>query len=344
MALPTPSFRTRLRTRRALALSATGVLAAGLAWLPAGPASATVAALFGAGGHAQTGSSCTLTSGDANPTDNTPLFSAGTKSRSVNLDATFTNTADPTDVVHASGHYSGSTTVEKKRGNLSSVVLSGRGSVSIDSAQGSSTACDPSAYVAVATQLQFDETSPGWLYVQRSTVDKPGLAETIFAKNTLTGAPVIFELYQGGRSNASTRGFLEPGTYAGGIAVGLTAGNQIVLEKTQPRSSASVVFHRAGSALRGTRGPGRAYVSFPSSVSCATHRATLRWRSSAGKVASGSFYVNGKKKASVSRPRSGRKIVLRHLRSSADIVLSTKLHLDNGSSASAKRRYVPCRG
>jgi hypothetical protein len=127
------------------------------------------------------------------------------------------------------------------------------------------------------------------------------------------------------------------------MALGLTAGNFIVLKGAQ-RTTLSMVFHKAGSALTATKGSGKSYVEFPGSVSCGSHKATLRWKPSASKVAAGAFFVNGSKKASDSSPRGGEKIVLKHLKPKADVKITAKLKLKGGGSATASRAYVPCKG
>jgi hypothetical protein len=329
--------------RRTVSVVASVALAAGVAWLPAGPASAAVHAEFTAEGNADTSSDCALTSGDASPESTPATFSHGKKSRSVALDATFTATGDPTDVVHATGHYGGTMVLKKKGPHLSRAVLSGSGAVSIDRTKGNSTVCDPDAAIALLSEMEFSEGSAGWLYLQRSTVSKPGLTEMIVAKSLSSSNAVIFEIYQGGASQASTRAFVKPGGFQAVMAVGLSAGNFILL-KGAPHSSLSLVFHRAGSALTGTKGAGASYVEFPGSVSCGSSKATLRWKPSASHVAAGGFFVNGKKKAFDATPQGGEKVVLKHLSAKADVKITAKLQLKGGGSATATRAYVPCKG
>jgi hypothetical protein len=330
------------RLRRILAASACGTMAAGLAWLPAGPASAAVKFQFAANATAEvSSSSCSLTSGDANVSSQTPILTHGKRNRSVAMDATFTATADSTDTVHATGHISGTAAVSKKGPNLSKATVTGTGAVSLHNSKGTNTVCDPSASVSSGVEMLFSEGAKGWLYVQRSTVAKAGVSEVIV--ETSAGKAVVFEIYQGGASKASTRAFVKPGKFTAAMAVGATAGQTIIL-KSPPRNSVSMVFRKAGSALTGTKGPGRAYVEFPGSVSCGAHRATLRWKSSAGRAAAGSFFVNGKQKASDGTPKGGEKIVLKHLKSKADLKVTAKVRLTSGGTATATRQYVPCQG
>jgi hypothetical protein len=311
--------------RRALALTATGGLVAAVAWLPAAPANAAVQAQLLAVGEAGTSSNCTLTSGDDNPQTQTPVFSHGQKSRSVDLDATFTNTGNSSDVVQMSGHYTGTVSVARKGTNLGSVSLT-----------------DPTAEVLSVFESQFTESQKGWLYVERTTPAKAGVTELI-TQNTDTGAAVAFEIYQGGQSHALSRGYVTPGTFSGIMVVGLTAGDTGVLLKRAPTSSLSMVFHKVGSAVAGTTGPGKRYVEFPGAVSCSKHTATLGWKASAGQVDSATFLVNGRQKALDGTPRGGDRIVLRHLSSTDDLKITAKLRLKGGGRATATRSYVPCK-
>lgn len=329
--------------RRACAATASAGLAAGLAWLPAGPASALVKTELVLQGAANldTGA-CPVTSG-GNKTIATPLFSHGKRTRSLNFSATFTNTGDPSDTVQASGHYRATWAVAKKGADLHKVSLTGSGTVSLDVAKGAGTGCgDPSAVAEGGGILQFTEHHDGWFYVERTTPAIQGVAVTE-VQNSATDAPVQLDLFQGGASHAVSRGFSKAGPFNAEIFVGVTTGNT-GLAKRAPHSSISMVFYRTGSALTGTKGAGKSYLAFPRSVSCGAHQATLRWKSRAGHVAAGSFLVNGKKKASDGSPKGGEKIVLKHLKSTADITLTAKLRLENGGSATATRSYVPCKG
>jgi hypothetical protein len=337
-------MNTRTSARRALAIGASGALACALAWLPAGPASAAVAAQSEAEGQADTSADCTLTSGDDFVESGVSSFSSGTKKHSVNLDAGFTATGDPTDTVNMNGHFSTTAKVAKKNGDLTKASVTGKGNVSIDAAKGGTSVCEPTALVAGVAALEFTEHKAGWFYIKRHTVPKAGLGVAVVV-NGNTGNNVVLDLFQGNASDGVARGFAKSGTYQSQIIVGLTAGNfPPILFKAAQQSSMALEFHKAGSALAGTKGSGKAYVEFPGSVSCGNHKATLRWKSSAGKVAGGAFFVNGNKKASDSTPQGGEKIVLKHLKPKADIKITAKLQLKGGGSATATRAYVPCKG
>jgi hypothetical protein len=335
---------TRRSFRRSIALTASAGLAGALAWLPAGPASASVAAQYAAQGGASTSSSCTLTSGVASSTSPVSIFSHGTKSHNVSLDAGFTNGSDSTDTVEVIGQYATTMTIARHNGDLAKVSITGHGNVSIDAAKGSATACAPTGIVDALGEMSFTEGKAGWLYVTRQTVPKQGIALAVVV-SAATNNTVAFDAWQGGASKAVGRGFVKPGSYGSELAVGLTAGNlSPVFFKSPPTSSVEMVFYKAGSALSGTSGSGGRFVKFPGSVSCSHHKATLTWKSGASKVASGSFFVNGTKKASDGNPKAGRHVVLRHLSGTADNKITANLSLKGGGHASASRLYVPCKG
>jgi hypothetical protein len=242
------------------------------------------------------------------------------------------------------GHYSSSLTIAKSHGSLAKAVLSGKGSVSVHSALGSASACDPTAAVDAVSLADFTEGRPGWMLVDRRTVPKQGLAVALIANST-TNNTVALDIWQGRGSHATERGFVKPGSYSYELAVGLTAGNfPPIFLKSAPVSTVSIVFHKAGSALGGSVGSAKQFVAFPGSVSCGTHKATLRWKSGAGNVASGLFLANGAKKAFDGSPHPGERIVLKHLSSTADLKITAKLKLNGGGSATASRTYLPCKG
>jgi hypothetical protein len=338
-------MRTRRRFRRTIAVTASAGLAAALAWLPAGPASAAVVAQFVAQGSATTSPSCTLTAGADQPSSAGTTFSSGTRSQSVDLDATFTNTGDPTDTVSMAGHYTAGMTIANRGGDLSKLVATGKGGLGITAAQGSASACLPQAFIDLFGFFEFTESQSGWIYVDRTTVPEQGVALTSVADEA-TSKAIALDVWQGAGSSALSRGFLTPGTFGGEIAVGLTAGNvpPIIPFKSAPQSTIAVTFHRSGSAFSRTTGSAGKFVRFPGAVSCSGHKATLTWKAGASKVAAGSFRVNGHKKASVSNPKAGHHVVLRHLSGTADNTISVLLALDGGGHASASRLYVPCKG
>ena len=289
-------------------------------------------------------SSCTLTSGTDTTAASSGIFSAGTRKRHALFAGTFTNSGNASDTVDTSGEYTGTERMTKKGGDLAKASVSGTGSVSVDAALGANTDCGPSVTVEATGEMQFTEHHSGWLYLERTTPAKQGFVLTQL-ENSNTNAAVLFEIFFGGQSHALSRAFVKPGVYEGSLAIGLSFGAAGPFAKAaSSRTSASVTFHKSGSALGRPKGAGKAYVELPGSVSCDHHKATLRWKASASHVASAAFFVNGKKKATDATPRGGEKIVLKHLKARADIKIAAKLQLKGGGSATATRTYVPCKG
>ncbi len=336
--------------RRTFAIASCGALTAALAWLPAGPATAAAAANeFAAFGQSNSnytgptpGQNCNASSGTPSVTSPIATFATGTKRRSVDLDATFTNSTNAGDTTRVTGHYDATLSVAARHGSLKSFRMAGDGNLAINRAAGSASQCDTSASIGGEAQSQFNENNAGWLYVKRITGSK--LIESIFALTNSSGQEVSLDLFVGHQSSENSRVFLRPGTYGIPLWEILLLADSSVAARSVPLSnSISGHFYKAGAALASARGSARKYVAFPGSVTCGTRKATLRWKSGARKVDSGSFYVNGAKKASVSTPRAGHHIVLRHLSRTADTKITAKLKLKSGKTATATRSYVPCK-
>ena len=345
-------MRSSPRFRRAFALAATGGLAAAVAWIPAGPASAAAPiAVYVVQGSSSADSPCTVTSGSSFATKQKNLQNGRGKG-GVNLVTTWadTGTPNPADVTSVTGHYSGNTHLVKRHGAFRSASLTGSGSLRITRALGSSSVCHVSAQLLNA--VEFITTQPnGWFYVTRNTT-KNSLTETVVAHDTSLDKPVLFELYQGGKNKVTQRAFVPHGQYVTVLAAGIEGGDFGILptrnggtvQRGSNTNSMSAVFRNAGAALSGARGSALSFVKFPASVSCSGHKATLTWKAGASKVAAASLFVNGSKKAAVSTPQAGQHTVLKHLSATADNKVSVKLTLKSGGHATAASMYVPCKG
>ena len=336
----------RLRSRHVIAFASCGAVLAALA-LPVSPASAVTLPPpeLEVGGSV----SFSTTSGHACSRVGTEpsvpaAFSHGTASQSTSMDITVTNTdpvtPDPADTSHATGHVSATGKVKERHGSLVSYSLTGTGKVSVTKAEGAASQCDTTANMTADVLAYFNAHKSGWLYLTRSQVK--GIAtETILESEA--GSEPYFSLFSGPKSKNTERVFLKPGVYLS-ISAFIISSDTGQFFKAPPVATLSGAFHTAGAALGKAKGSASKYVAFPGTVTCARHSATLRWKSSASHVASGSFSVNGQKKGSDGNPRSGGKIVLRHLSSTADLKVSAKLSLKGGGSAVATSAYVPCKG
>jgi hypothetical protein len=347
-------MRSTTRLRRVFAASACGGLASALVWLPAGPAAASVTNTLEASANASSqftgtaATTCDLTSGEDAVTSTQAQFSDGDHARSVSLDATFTNSADPGDVTRATGHFKGSLDISKRNGDLTSFRLNGSGSADVVAAEGDASQCATDASLGVEGATAFSEGNPGWLYVTRKT--GPSAEAAIFAFNRRTKETLLFEQFVGGASRSTSRTFLTADRYSmPELFLGLdtTSPADAKIRASQGVSVAARMtgtFFRTGAAFGPTHGAGGTFVRFPGSVSCSRHSARLTFTSAAGRLAGAAFSVNGHQVASVDNPKPGRHVMLRHLSKTADITITTRLTLAGGAHTSAKRTYVPCAG
>ena len=332
------------RSTRVLALSACGALVSALAWLPAGPALALgptdALQLQGNVNFSTSGPTCTEVGTE--PSQTTP-FTNGSASDTATMDTTVTNTdavtPDPGDHTHVTGNISATTKLKKHNGSMTSFNLTGTGAVSVNAAEGSASQCNVTAQMTAASTALFSEAKSGWIYVTRSQA-KNMVSEMVI--ESPSGTPYI-DIFGGPKSTNTERVFVTPGQYLA-VSAFVVSSTPIFFLKSTPSATLGGAFLAAGSALGGAKGNGVKYVKFPGSISCSHHSARLTWSRKAGQVASGSFFVNGQKKASASTPKAGHSVVLRHLSKTADNKITAKLSLKGGGHASASRVYVPCKG
>ncbi len=336
------------RFSRALAVASCGALLGGLALVPAGSASAAPALTeYEVQGSSQAASGCTVTSGSSSATNGPKPLHHGRAKGGVNLLTTWTNGSNSSDVTTVSAHYGGNAHMVLHHGAFRSAVLSGSGQVTVSRSLGSSSTCDVGATIVNLAAAETHQPKAGWFYVTRNT-SKASIAETVIANET-NSSPVVFEIFQGGATSVTQRGFAKPGTYLTELVAGIQGGTrQIILKnggtvsRTTLKNTLTATFYNAGSAFGNAKGSATKFVKFPGSLSCSHHSATLTFKSGASKVANSAFFVNGKKKATVSSPNAGHHVVLRHLGRTADNTISAKLSLKGGGSASASLAYVPC--
>ena len=324
---------------------------AGLAFLPAGSASAaTPVAVYIAGAASNADSGCTVTSGSSNSSLSPKNLVHGHSKGAVNLVTTWTNSGDSTDVTSVTGHYSGKTNLVRKNGAFRSATLTGSGRFNITRALGASSTCDVG--VQMENAVEFITKQPtGWFYVTRDTI-KGSLTETVVAPGTSLVKPVIFEVYQGGKNKVTQRAFVPKGQYVTALVAGIEGGDFPILNtknggsvsRGSSTNTMSAVFVNAGSPLHAAKGSATQFVRFPASVSCSHHNATLTWKAGAAQVLNGAFFANGSKKGFVASPRAGQRTVLHHLSSTADNTITAKLSLKGGGQAAATGLYVPCKG
>jgi len=204
--------------RRSVAVLAAAGAAAAMTFIPTGGADAAVQGMYVAIGSADVtytgtlGGSCDLSvPGSDSPQSAEKDFTHGTRRASVNLDATYTSSDNPSDTVRVKGHADSTLTLKKHRKDLQSFDFGVGGTVSIHhSVSGSS--CSASGAVLGLTQVAFTEHRKGWFYLTRDT-KKPNSVVEFILVNLTTGKLVQLDLFEGTQSHATSRALLKPGKY-----------------------------------------------------------------------------------------------------------------------------------
>lgn len=239
-------MKLTLRTRRTSAVLTSAAVAAALTLLSPGAAHASVQAMFGAAANADAdytgptiGGACTLSSAPGSDTVNssTATFGRGTRSRSIDLDATFASSDNPADTVRVRGHVSSTLTVRKKHRDLTSFDMATGGSIRFTHPLTNSN-CAGSGVVLGQMQMAFSEHHKGWFYLTRDT-KKPGSVVEFVLVNLKNGKLVTLDFFAGTHSHSTSRALLKPGRYGVELGVeGIEAGSAgFSLKSAQPRSS-----------------------------------------------------------------------------------------------------------
>jgi hypothetical protein len=232
--------------RRSGAVLTSAGVAAALTLLSPGAAHAAVQAQFVAVGQASasyngptSGGTCNLTSpvGSNNVESTTAAFQHGTKSRSVNLDATWASSDNSSDTVRVQGHVRSTLDVERRNSrDLKSFDLGVGGTVKINHSMAGS-ACSAQGAVFGATIIAFTEHKKGVLTLTRDT-RKPGSILVFQVVDLTSGKAVTVDLFQGPKSHSVSRAVLKPGQYAIEPAqAGITAGGNGSIFKSAPRTT-----------------------------------------------------------------------------------------------------------
>jgi hypothetical protein len=220
---------TPLLIRRSVAVLASAGAAAALALIPASGAHAGVAANFeaiGQAGASFTGSGsgdCNLSSGDSSVTSNPVAFGRGSKSRSVNLSATFTNTLDSGDRVKVKGNIKSTLTLKRQGGGLKSLDLTANGAIRITHTTIGSHCTPTAVLLGEIPTATFTESKKGTLKV--TYVGKPNSLVEFLVVNVKTGQSVLETVDVGTHTHGSASVSLKPGKYAiGESAAGMFSG------------------------------------------------------------------------------------------------------------------------
>jgi hypothetical protein len=237
--------KSSVMRRCGAAFTGVGVAAALTVLTPVG-AHAAVHGLYGNFGEAfadytgpTSGGTCALTAGDDNVDSPVATFDDGTKTRSLDLDATFTSSDSSADSVRVKGHVDSSLTLKKDHKDLSAFALRVGGKVAITHTSLSSN-CRAGGEVLGAMQVAFTEHKKGWFYLSHTTKKPNSVVEAIVV-NLDTNKVVTFDVFQGADSHATSRALLKPGRYEiAETEAGVTAGGASLFPAKSSSLSAKV--------------------------------------------------------------------------------------------------------
>jgi len=208
---------SRLVRRSVAVFAATGAAAA-LSFIPAS-AQADVAGLYAAIGSSNAqytgttvGGTCNLAVPDSDSAESPVKHcSHGTRTASVNLDATYTSSDNPSDTTRVKGHVDSTLVLKKHNQDLQSFALGVGGTVAVHHAV-SGSLCQVSGTVAAVTQVTFTEHKKGWFTLTRDT-KKPNSVAEVALVNLKTQKVVSFDVFIGSQSHQTSRALLKPGKY-----------------------------------------------------------------------------------------------------------------------------------
>jgi hypothetical protein len=211
---------TSLLRRSAVALAATASTAA-LTLLPSAGAYALPPTGFVVGGNADAswvgsgGGDCTLTSsmGSDDPQTTPVSFTHGSKTRQLDMAATFTSSLDAGDRVKVKGHIKSTLTLHRfSNHDFRSLDLTASGDVTLkNTVSGSHCRGAGSMFAGIPSQ-SVKVSKKGVLHVSYRT-NQPSSVVAFILVNATNGHPVIETLSASGHLKGSAKASLKPGHY-----------------------------------------------------------------------------------------------------------------------------------
>ncbi|CAN5528706.1 hypothetical protein BH11ACT8_BH11ACT8_21350 [soil metagenome] len=287
--------------------------------------------------------SCTITGPDGFQYDELTLGRVLKHTLDATRTVTHPNDAADTQTVRAQATVR--TLQTRARGSLDRILVNGDFRVSSTAALGADTACQTTFRSRSTFEHHFALAAAGFVEV-RLTVTGGAVVEGAIATDPDTSTRSFAFAAVGGPTSSVTRVFLPAGDYVVTGDDGLP-GQVPVSGTPTPRTGSSrvaLVYTRAGAATTQPQGPGRAYVALKER-SCAADTVTTRLSSRAGRSArSVVYFVNGSRRATVSRPTTGRILEVTRLGAARDVTVRAVVRLKNGRAVTVDRSYAACSG
>ncbi|MET3961531.1 hypothetical protein ABIE44_001465 [Marmoricola sp. OAE513] len=231
-----------------------------------------------------------------------PLATNGsTSSHGSNLGASITDSAGVRSDVTRSALGKGKVTV--RDGQLAALTFSG--TAALDVTTQPTQTCGVGTWTRVETRLVFTLTRPQWFSARTTTTSRAQVALSLYSHDETTS--VRIDALAGGEASANW--YLPIGTYS--LATEMLLSTDLVAGAPSSKRTGSgttqVALHDTGGAHAAASGSGTRYVAPGNRVTCATHQLPARFGK---RVKSATFYVNGRKVRTVSRPKAGSVVAL----------------------------------
>ncbi|WP_205473677.1 hypothetical protein [Nocardioides sp. SYSU D00038] len=334
------------RSHRTTVLTAVGALAAGSVLAVAAPASAAplvdgyleVHADFDDDGPA----TCALTSG-LEAHGGAVVSSAAPGSRSVSAQGVITDSADPADVTSVAAAASARTSATEVAGSLGRLVHVTTLSASVQAAQGPGSACAADALATSELSTKLVVSEPGWLTLE-AVVPGALVLELSLSSTSATGGELGFHVSDLEATQRFTH-FFGAGSYELDATFHLPVETPLPIGRPTSASATgrlTASFAPAGSATAPAAGAARRFVDLPTERGCTSDSVSPSLRGPTRKLARVVYRVDGRRAATVRRPRPGKVTVLRGLRDDRPVTLRATVTTRKGKVRNVARTYLAC--
>ena len=301
------------------------------------------------------GGSCSITSG-GNGNQTLPFNSPATQTLTQNNSAVATDSGEPADITNMSGSSQGTVTMTEVGGALKTVDMTATLSTTVQPVQGAATDCDSSATSTFATAGTLVVPAPSILdLTAKLRGGRSGNLTFVLTKTTAPASTTVgVDLNQNGKTRRVLA--LPAGTYTF-TALGSSSLTEPETATDPTSDTVNVALHGVlsapGSALSKAKGTGVKYLKLPDTLNCAAHSVTGDFTKKAGKKATranglkprikkATFFVNGVKKATKSKPHKNTNVTLSGLDNTDEVAVEVLLKLQDGSKVDIRRTYLPC--
>lgn len=327
-------------------LSAGAALAAAAALIAAVPAPAHAATAFsGQIGVIATYEVDAPTCSGSGGSESVASFtsSGASKTATTSDDGSTSNSGDATD--NATWSAGAQATVKASQSAAgATMTLTATVQAAVDVDLGEASPCATSAKGQMAALVVVSVEQSGWLSVDASL---PRSTDFGFSLLPLTDGgfttPVATEVTD--QVTYSGDVWVDPGQYVLNVAVQGRAD----ADPTTPyaasmsgKATMTASLAGAGAARAAASGPATSYVALPAAINCGDGSLAVPFKKKAGKAASATVFVNGKKKTTLNNPQPGTAAVVKGVGGSVGSMVKVVVDPRKGKNVTATRTYLAC--